>query len=100
MAHVRYIDAGCTVVTTNSFTATPYHFKRAGVTAEYLAVVQVRTSQAYFLSNLPSLCCLAFCKGALDSQGSSNTMAWYADRQQEDAHKKQKHPGQPRALSR
>lgn len=95
-AHVRYIDARCTVITTNSFTATPYHFKRAGVTSDYLTVVKVCPAHTYFHSRLPSLCGLAFCMGSLDSI----TMPSYADRQLEDVPKKRRHLGRPAALSR
>jgi methionine synthase I (cobalamin-dependent) len=41
-AHKQYLDAGCTVLTTNSFSATPYHFKRARRTESYVEVAQVR----------------------------------------------------------
>jgi methionine synthase I (cobalamin-dependent) len=40
-AHKRYLDAGCTTITTNSFTATPYHLKRSGMQMRFSDVAQV-----------------------------------------------------------
>ena len=40
-AHQQYIDAGCSVITTNNFTATPYHFQRAGLRCSAAAITQV-----------------------------------------------------------
>lgn len=51
-AHRQYIDAGCTVLTTNSFSATPYHFKRARRTEDYADVAAARLRRL-----LPGLIC-------------------------------------------
>jgi S-methylmethionine-dependent homocysteine/selenocysteine methylase len=40
-AHRRYLDAGCTAITTNSFAATPYHFKRGSISISFSDVAQV-----------------------------------------------------------
>ena len=42
-AHKAFIDAGCTVLTTNSFAATPYHFERARRQEDCAQVAQVRS---------------------------------------------------------
>jgi Homocysteine S-methyltransferase len=55
-AHQQYIDAGCNVITTNSFSATPYHFKRARRSESYVDVAVVRSSAR---SSSARLCSMA-----------------------------------------
>lgn len=38
--HASYIKAGCDIITTNNFVATPYHFRKLSFVADYLQVVE------------------------------------------------------------
>lgn len=44
--HKRFIEAGCGVLTTNSFCATSYHFARGQVDEDFAAVAEARTCAA------------------------------------------------------
>jgi Homocysteine S-methyltransferase len=42
-AHQAYLNAGCDVITSNSFVATPHHVSKLGSDVDYLKLVAVRS---------------------------------------------------------
>lgn len=55
--HWHYIEAGCTVITTNNFVATPYHMScKEAISIGYLQVVQVRCPRRHVHLKPLALC--------------------------------------------